>query len=388
MDSIATPPLVPLQKTSTTFADAFIASDNNFNLIRMIAASIVLFSHCFLATGIPNREPFIKLGNYDAGGGWGVSIFFVISGFLVTRSVLSHGTFDYLLSRIIRIVPALALVTIVTVFLIGPLETTETTSEYFLSRQTWRYLLNIDVFDLTYNLPGVFMSNPHAGIVNVSLWTLPLECGFYIFLPLMVAVGALKPRASLVAPFVLIIVYSVIVFYFHMDWNNGGGVLFRGAPLYPTVRYSLFFLIGSCCWIWRDKIVYSHSFALLMLGILYLFASQPFRIAAYYVALPYLVMYAAFTKIWLLDKYQKIGDYSYGTYIFAFPVQQSIVATMGTSMGPLMLCAFAAPITFCLAFLSWRFVEHPALQLRRQLFRQEEFRGVPGHDQRQRLNIR
>ena len=115
-----------------------------------------------------------------------------------------------------------------------------------------------------------------------------------------------------------------------------------------------------------------------MLGILYLFASQPFRTAAYYVALPYLVMYAAFTNIWFLDKYQKIGDYSYGTYIFAFPVQQSIVATMGTSVGPLMLFAFAAPITLCLAFFSWRFVEHPALQLRRRLFRQEEFRGVPG----------
>jgi peptidoglycan/LPS O-acetylase OafA/YrhL len=232
----------PLQKTSTTFADAFIASDNNFNLIRMIAASIVLFSHCFLLTGIPNREPFLKLGNYDTGGGWGVSIFFVISGFLVTRSALSHGTFDYLLSRIIRIVPALALVTIVTVFLIGSLETTETTSEYFLSKQTWRYLLNIDVFDLTYNLPGVFMSNPEAGIVNASLWTLPLECGFYIFLPLMVAVGAVKPRASLVALFVLIIVYSVIVFYFHIDSNNEGGVLFfRGASISNSSLFSVLF---------------------------------------------------------------------------------------------------------------------------------------------------
>ena len=74
-------------------------------------------------------------------------------------------------------------------------------------------------------------------------------------------------------------------------------------------------------------------------------------------ALPYLVMYVAFTRNRIFRRYQDLGDYSYGTYIFAYPVQQSVVATMGASIGPMALCAIAAPITFILAFVSWRWVE-------------------------------
>jgi peptidoglycan/LPS O-acetylase OafA/YrhL len=108
-----------------------------------------------------------------------------------------------------------------------------------------------------------------------------------------------------------------------------------------------------------------------MVGVLYLFANQSYRTVALYIGLPYLVMYAAFTKNGFLGRYQKLGDYSYGTYIFAYPVQQSVVATIGSSVSPLALFAFAAPVTFVLALLSWKFVEHPALRLRKHLFRRE-----------------
>ncbi len=343
---------------SKTLAQMFDVHDNNFNLIRMVAATLVLISHCYPLAGNRGWEPFsYYLGGYDTGGGWGVSIFFVISGFLVTRSVLHHTTFDYLMSRVLRIVPALALAVTVTVFLIGPLVTSDAITEYFTSPQTWRYLLNVNIFELTQSLPRVFTTNPEAYTVNGSLWTLPIECGFYVFLPLMAATGMLSPRAALAVVFAVIAIYLVNTYYFNLEWNNQGGLLFRGAPLYSTVRNFLFFFIGSCFWIWRSRLVYSHGLAIAMVGVLYLFAAQPFRTAAYYVALPYLVMYVALTRNRIFRRYQDLGDYSYGTYIFAYPVQQSVVATMGASIGPMALCAIAAPITFILAFVSWRWVE-------------------------------
>ena len=140
-----------------TFADAFDVNDNNFNLIRMVAATLALVSHCFPLAGVYNWEPFsYYLGNYDTGGGWGVLTFFVISGFLVTRSVLHHTTIDYLISRVLRIVPALVLAMAVTVFLIGPSLTSEPRLNYFMSPETWRYLLNVDVFQLTQKRPADF----------------------------------------------------------------------------------------------------------------------------------------------------------------------------------------------------------------------------------------
>jgi peptidoglycan/LPS O-acetylase OafA/YrhL len=362
-----------VQPTSKTFADVFISNDNNFNLIRMFAAALVLVSHCFPLAGVRGWEPFAYyLGRYDTGGGWGVCIFFVISGFLVTRSVLQHTVIDYLASRFLRIVPALGFASALTVFVIGPIVTSNGWAQYFLSPQTWRYLLNVDVFDLTQSLPGVFAANPWGDAVNGSLWTLPIECGFYLFLPAMAIAGMLSPRPVLVILSLTFVTYLVIVFYFNLDWNTQGGILFRGAPLYSTIRAFLFFIIGSCFWIWRGRIIYSHGLAIVMIGILYLFAGQPLREVAFYVALPYLVMYVALAKNRVLGKYQELGDYSYGTYIFAFPIQQSVVATMGAaSITPFKLFVLAAPITLTLALLSWRFVERPALGLRKRLFRRE-----------------
>jgi peptidoglycan/LPS O-acetylase OafA/YrhL len=374
-----------VRPASQTFVDVFDASDNNFNLIRMVAATLVLVSHCFSLAGSDWDPFFYFLGNYDTGGGWGVSIFFVISGFLVTRSVLHHTTMDYLVSRILRIVPALALATAVTVFLVGPLFTSATITQYFTDSETWRYLFNINVFEISYRLPGLFTANPVAGTVNGSLWTLPLECGFYVFLPILAVVGLLSPRPALAVLVLAAMTYLASVFYFHLEWSNQGGTLFKGAPLYSTLRNFLFFFTGSIFWVWRSRITYSHGLALVMVGVLYLFAGQPFRTAAYYVGLPYLVIYAAVTKNSVLSKYQLIGDYSYGSYIFAFPVQQGVVSGIGTSITPLKLFLMAAPVTFVLAFLSWWFVERPALGLRRRLIRREHFmssstlgRGVVG----------
>jgi peptidoglycan/LPS O-acetylase OafA/YrhL len=87
---------------------------------------------------------------------------------------------------------------------------------------------------------------------------------------------------------------------------------------------------------------------------------------AYMVCLPYLVIFIALKTPVL--SFDKIGDLSYGTYLFAFPVQQSLIWLFGFEhIGPIGLSVVAVSITFLLAFASWRLVEKPCLQLRKRM---------------------
>lgn len=72
------------------------------------------------------------------------------------------------------------------------------------------------------------------------------------------------------------------------------------------------------------------------------------------------MVFAAFAYVPLVGAYRRFGDYSYGVYIYAFPVQQ-ILAKLLSPLSPMELFAWSAPLTLLLAVLSWRFVESPAL---------------------------
>jgi peptidoglycan/LPS O-acetylase OafA/YrhL len=321
---------------SRSIADVFDDKENNFNLIRMIAALAVLVSHCYPLSGINDFDPLSYFGDYDTAGGWGVSVFFVISGFLVTRSVMRHSSLDYFSSRVLRIIPALALVTTIEVCVIGPLFTQLSLSQYLSSPATWLHFENVSIFSMHYSLPGLFMNNP-AKATNGSLWTLPVECGFYVLLPIAAVFGLLRRQFLILATTAIAVVLGFLISTHHLDWVHQGGLLFRQAPLYSTLKNLLFFLSGACFWVFRDKIAYSHGLAAAMVGMLYIFADQPLRLAALYVALPYLVIYAALGKTSVLSWYRRVGDYSYGTYVFAYPVQQSVVTFFGPGIGPVLL---------------------------------------------------
>lgn len=350
----------------TTIADVFDEKDNNFNFIRMVAAVLVLFSHCFPMTGTP-WEPFANyLGSYGTGGSLGVAIFFIISGFLVTRSVCRHSTSDYVISRMLRILPALALVTGFDVFVVGPVFTTETFSQYFSSPITWAHLWNVRVFPVELALPGMFAGNPLPGGVNGSLWTLPIECGFYVVLPLMLVLNLLGPRAIIAVTALAALIYAFVTMQWGLGWSNQGDLVFRGALLFPVSEFLIYFLSGACIWLNRERIAYSHGMAAIMLLLLFMFADQKFRHVALFVALPYLVIYCAATQSRLLSLYRRLGDYSYGTYLFAFPVQQAIVAIFAGKIGYLSLLLVSFPITLCFAVLSWWFIERPAVGLRKR----------------------
>lgn len=347
-----------------TLGDVFDPKDNNFDIIRLFAALLVLISHCYPLTGTAIEPIAHYLGGYDTGGGWGVAIFFVISGFLVTRSALERPTGVYLRSRVLRIIPALALVTLFEVLVIGPLFTNLSMSEFFSHGTTIAHLKNISIFWLEPSLPGTFAANPVKLQVNGSIWTLPIESGFYVILPILAALTLLRRGRILILLGVMAIwlAYGTVQLGWH--WGNQGGWLFAGGPAFTVIKEAVFFLSGSCLWVYRDRIPASSGLAICCLLLLLIFGWRDHRFIAMAIALPYLVIYFALAFPFRVTWYEKMGDFSYGTYLFAFPIQQAIVAAYDGAIEPMTLALLSVPLTLGLAALSWYLVERPALAIR------------------------
>jgi peptidoglycan/LPS O-acetylase OafA/YrhL len=170
---------------------------NNFDLIRLFAAALVVFSHsCILTDGNYSHEPLsILTGGSYALGRIAVDIFFVISGFLITMSFESTNSLpNFLWKRCLRIFPALIVLLFLTTFIIGPIATALPLHEYFSRDDTYAYLTNVRLFRLQYSLPRVFENNPYPNAVNGSLWTLAYEFVCYLLVAILGVLGILKKR--------------------------------------------------------------------------------------------------------------------------------------------------------------------------------------------------
>jgi peptidoglycan/LPS O-acetylase OafA/YrhL len=284
-------------------------------------------------------------------------------------------------------VPGLAGVVIFTIFVIGPINTSLSLQEYYFNIHTWIYSGVILIFSPYQTLPGVFMSNPYPTAVNASLWTIPIEFGLYILLCIMGVIGMLKDRRVLLS----VVVLSCAI-YINGIWTCVWPVLsdalrhigtpdalghmgiskyllyLRNAVIPANSHiYNLLFFIGSLFFIYKDQIKFSNRLALgAFIGLLILIDSATsYQDIAVLICLPYLVLYIGQLPIRQLynigDKY---GDYSYGLYIYAFPVQQTI-AHFIPKISPIQMFALSLPSTFIFAYISWWLIEKKALSLKK-----------------------
>lgn len=336
--------------------------DNNFNLIRFIAACLVLISHSFpLSIGSGAAEPLSSMIGMTLGA-IAVDIFFVTSGFLITSSVLSRKNIvAFVWARVLRIYPALVVAVLFCVFGVGLFFSTLSSAEYLLNLQTLKYLVKntILIFGVNHTLPGVFIDVPYKEAVNGSLWTLPYEVWMYALLVVILGFAnffARKIRMFYAKDIVfLVAIISVIGnllnnFYFFM-------------PVVFTHLFSMFF-VGSAFFFWRDKVFLSAKamfFSLFFLVISSL--SEDTFFVSYCVLLPYLIFCFAYIPSGFIRKFNEFGDYSYGIYIYAFPVQQSIAAiALSVSVWEMIVLSFL--FTFILAGISWHLIEDRFLRMK------------------------
>ncbi|HOU65868.1 MAG TPA: acyltransferase family protein, partial [Thermomonas sp.] len=178
--------------TSTRLAEAWAGGRNNFNLIRLFAAWLVIYGHAWAITGSAGGDLVTRLTRFKFAGGVAVDVFFFISGFLIAASLARNTARRYLASRALRILPALVVCVALSVFVLGPLLTKA--ADYWRQPMTWDYLWsNSTLWASRYALPGVFGSLPQQA-VNGSLWTLPIEARLYLALLVASLLGVLTAR--------------------------------------------------------------------------------------------------------------------------------------------------------------------------------------------------
>ena len=348
-------------KISESLSSYMHGRDNNFNLIRFIAASLVVVSHSFVIyTGDMSSEPFKDIfGMYL--GTMCVDIFFITSGFLISASFLNRKSLiTYIESRALRIYPGLIGVVLLTVFIIGPI-TTEDVGNYFSSSQTWSYLLRTStlVTGVEYSLPGVFTNNPAPNQINSSLWTLPYEISMYMLVPALITVAIfLKKKVKISLSKILFPIW-LASFTFFITAH------YFSLPLVTFLKLFYMFLSGAVFYISRDKILLSNRLFVLFLlcTSASVFISNTFM-TAYALFLPYLILYLAYKPTGSVRKFNRLEDYSYGIYIYGFPVQQLLILTFDFQ-STFTFIAASLLATILPAYMSWHAIEKPALKLKR-----------------------
>jgi peptidoglycan/LPS O-acetylase OafA/YrhL len=338
-----------------------VTRNNNFNLIRLSAAIAVLVAHCFpLATG---KEAGFAISNYlgISLGSLAVDIFFVTSGFLVTGSLLTNkSALKFIYARILRIYPALLAMLLITTIFLGSYFTKLQWADYLVSNVThWYFLKNISLITgVNFVLPGVFETNPYKGTVNGSLWTMPYEIWMYgtLVLTWLVLQVASELRLRMFKITVVVFALSSLIAYIAIEPNSN--------RYYQLIRLFSMFFTGAAYYVLQKRVILSPLvFWLAAMALAASMLDKHIFHIVYSLTLAYMLIYAAYIPTGRIRAFNGFGDYSYGVYIYAFPVQQSVAALIpGISIEGMLLISLS--VTFVFAGLSWHFIEKPSLALK------------------------
>lgn len=288
-------------------------------------------------------------------------MFFALSGFLVCGSLYrSSSLLVFSMNRVLRLVPALSVEILLSALILGPLLTTMPLSSYLSAPEFSSYFLNM-IGNIHFTLPGLFASNPIPDTVNRSLWTIPAELECYVALLALSAVGLLRRRIAFT--FLLAAIWAVFtIAAFKLDWVRQWQ---EGVNL-PGRLLVFAFLAGNALYAWRERIpLDAKLFALSVLCSAVTLARSDLAVFS---PLP-----VAYATIYLgLTSPKKIpvlmdGDYSYGIYLFAYPIQQSYALLFPSARFWWANVLFTVPTSLLYAHISWNCIEKPVLARRREL---------------------
>jgi peptidoglycan/LPS O-acetylase OafA/YrhL len=335
----------------------FDSRNNSLNLIRLILALAVLVHHSWPLTGAADEPIFAG----ETLGGWAVSGFFVISGYLITGSRFSHGLGDYLVHRIARIMPAfiICLLTMVVFFApIGYVMARGSLEGYF---GTATSPLNFFISNLTlkmnhYDIAGTPVNVPYSGAWNGSLWSLYYEFLCYL---VVAALGCFAIFRK--SPWFLTLLFAAsVVAQANIEvinrYTNGNFDVVLLLKLLP------FFLGGAVLFVWKSRIgihwapaVVSLVVSLLMVSAFPAWGGQASGVLIAYATL--------WISTWLPQpRLIAKNDVSYGVYIYAFAFQQLLAVFGGDQWGLVLFSLAAAALTIPTAIASWLWVERPVMR--------------------------
>ncbi len=330
---------------------------NGFDYLRLVLAAGVIIFHGYTVTHGKDQLQALQHPVWKLVVGPILPLFFALSGFLVYGSLMRcTSLISFLGYRVLRIFPALVCEVVLSALILGPVFTVLPLQEYFGSSTFYNYFLNL-IGWIHYELPGVFLDNPQPGRINGQLWTIPYELHCYILLSLLTVTGlALRRHYFLVAIVAMQVALVAVVLASPAKDHTGKMLL-------------LAFCFGALIRAQADVIKLSGWYFLVSLALMGVALLVP---AAQWL-LPAPAAYAAaYVGVTQPRKpgFLFSGDYSYGMYLYGYPIQQMLVVLLPAAAW-YSNAALALVLAFAVAHLSWYLVEKPTLALKPRVDRLE-----------------
>lgn len=332
---------------------------NNFDFIRFVAAFLVIYGHSLAMIGVPYKimwgAPISTVG---------VFMFFALSGYLVTQSwERDPSLVRFFTKRGLRIFPALIVCVLITAFVLGPALTWLPTPDYFQHPTTYTYLQNIFLYT-NYFLPGVFDKNTLPGAINGSLWSLPVEFFCYIAVAAIGVVTLIFSRFRKSAVLLATIAFMAVGYYLNVNYS-GQQIVFYATDMRQATAVIPFFFIGSLIFLYRVHLRTDVA----LLAVLALFSLEGMGwgktlVVANWILLPYATLAFGVCSTPIIRRWGNPGDFSYGMYLYSFPIQQTLVFLFRDKLTPDRLIVSSALLSIACAFASWHLIERPALRLK------------------------
>ncbi len=333
---------------------------NNFTLIRLIAALIVVKEHSFSSTTSNSAGSLMNVLHINA---FGLPSFFFISGLLVSQSLeYSSSWRNFLWKRFLRLYPAACLSIVFCAFILGPLVTSWSMKDYFSSHLFYQFLSTCFLIQVKYQLPGVFENSllGHSS-VNSSLWTICLELKLYLgllFFWLLKIPG--KKYFLFLLIIVLLLAGQVLPDKTDLLIYN---LIGKHVNIFGEFTYTLVFLTGVLINIYKQKILIKNYWLILILILFIVVVKFPDLRMLAFILIPAINLFVATKGLYLLKKITPRADLSYGIYVFAFPFQQ-VVANYLFPISTWTFFLLTVLIVFPFALFSWYMVEKKALSLK------------------------
>ena len=363
---------------SQTVGTLYNPKENSFHLMRFLLATGVIYSHSYaLLEGTKGKG---ELFAYFTKGQallstLSVNGFFVVSGFLVTQSLINSSTVkSFMAKRILRLMPALFVSLFVSAFIMGPLVSKLPLHDYFSfgPNGPLDFLLKNITFGIrgdVWGIQDVFAQNPNPNTVNGSIWTLKYEIALYIGLGLTQIFGFSSKKKQISFAFVIICVLVALNYIYGIQFVKSTSLNLWVLNLWNQnffISLAFYFLSGGIFYLFRDKIPMNKVLvSCILLGLL---ISNQTMLLKYGLLLffPYLIVSASINKKFF--SFGRFGDFSYGLYIYAFPIQQliSFLFQKHLTVGSFFLTSFIA--TLAVSIISWKFIEEPILSLKHKFF--------------------
>ena len=366
---------------------SFDPKSNSLNILRLVFAVVVIASHAIDLGGF-GRD---WIGTKTTIGTVAVYGFFAISGFLIAGSAERNGTGRYLWQRSLRIFPAFWVCLVVTAFGIGLLGWEAQLHQFHLhgTLTTYIHAPNGPIGFVTHNW---FLHMGQRVIIstlwNGSLWTLFYEFGCYLLLAALAVLGVLRRRALLLG--LTIATWSVTAVVTSSPTLNAQFTRNHSLNAPDWLVLVPLFLTGSLLYCYRHRVPDSPWLAAAGAIIFVSSLWVPIGAAAPGDTLTSTGLLApalAYPVLWLgihlpFHRLAATNDYSYGMYIYAYPVQVLLAIWGVTRWGYLAYATIGVLATIPLAVASWWLIERPVLRLKKWTPLSSKNRKPPAVDDR------